>query len=166
MFSSSVPIRALHWQAQTSVSICWTPPLPSYPRGKLKQDRKTYFSLPPLSSALSSLHCCPRQPRSNSELLTHAPSLCRRLPFGVSVCVSSSNVRGVSLLQHVQYHTTGPHNPDDSSNDARKARDGGMWGRMALNYQCRVNPFVFFFPYSQYPLQPIKHTTHKHTHAH
>lgn len=82
--SSAIPSPTLHWQRQTLLLISWTPPLPSYPTGKLKQDRKTYFSLPSLFlSALSSLHRCPRQPRSNSELLTHAPSSRRCLPLRV-----------------------------------------------------------------------------------
>lgn len=67
--SSSIPSRTLHWQRQTFLLICWTPPLPSYSTRKLKQDRKAYFSsLSPCLSSLSSLHCCPRQPWSNSDL--------------------------------------------------------------------------------------------------
>lgn len=42
----SVPIQTLHWQRQTLLSICRTPSLPSYPTGKLKRDRKAYFSFP------------------------------------------------------------------------------------------------------------------------
>lgn len=42
--SSSIPGRTLHWKRQTLLLICWTPRLPSHPTGKLKQDRKTYFS--------------------------------------------------------------------------------------------------------------------------
>lgn len=41
--SFSIPSPALHWQRQTLLLICWTPPLPSYPTGKLKQDRKAYI---------------------------------------------------------------------------------------------------------------------------
>lgn len=66
--SSSAPNPTPHWQRQTFLLICWMLPLISHPTGKLKQHRKAYCSPAPCFSSLSSLHCCPWQPWSNSDL--------------------------------------------------------------------------------------------------
>lgn len=122
---SWTPSPMLQRKRQTLLLICWTPPLLlSYPDGKLKQDRAAYFALPLRSLSLSSLHCCPRLPCSNSKLW-HMRRQCFSAIF-LRVCVGGSNVQGVSLLQYVQYCTTGLHNSDDS-NDAERGRKM-MWG--------------------------------------
>lgn len=119
VFTPPVPLvfqAKLRWQRQTLLLIWQTPPLfLSYPTGTLKQDRKLFFSsfLPPCFSSLSCLHCCLRLPLSNSEPW-HMHHLCFSGLLSLCLCVSSSNVQGVSLLQYVQYYTAGSHNPDNS----------------------------------------------------
>lgn len=42
--------------------------------------------------------------------------------FSVFLCVSVSDVLGVKLLQHIQYDTRGPPNPDSNSSNERRER--------------------------------------------
>lgn len=118
--SSSILSQTLYWQRQTSKLICWKPPLLSYPTGMLKQDRKAYFSLPPRFFFIVLSALLPWTALQWFRTLTHAPSSCSCLSLCASVCVSSYNVQGVTLLQYVQYHTTGLRNPDNNSNDAER----------------------------------------------
>lgn len=129
---------------------------------KIKRGLKNLFSLSPRFSALSSLRCCPRQPCSNSKLLTH---LLYAIAFlSVCLCVLAVNVWGVNLLQHVQYRTTGPHNPDNNSNDARPERRRDVM-RDGTELSAQSKPICLLLPIFKTPPTAYK-TYHTYTHAH
>lgn len=99
--SSSIPSRTLHWRRQTSLLICWTPPFPSYPTGKLKQDRKTdFFYFHPVSLLCPLCTAAPDSP-AVIQNFWHMHRLYANVFLSVCLCVLAALMCGAWVFYNM-----------------------------------------------------------------
>lgn len=113
---------------------------------------------PTSPSFLRPLHRCPRLPYSDSDLLF---AVCIIVASRILVCgcVLAALMRRASLLQYVQYRTTGPREPDICTDAGRETL--GMGRGYGAETPVQSKPICLPLPTFETPLQHIKPTTHE-----